>query len=223
MRVKADNYLKYITDERYNKLKDVLSRRTRFFTFVFENFYDPHNISAGLRSIEGFGFQDVYIVKGQNPFKPNKAITRGSHKWLTLKKFDKTVDAIGELHKNGYKVLVAEPDEKYPSLEEMEFNEKTAFLFGQEGYGVSEEAHKYVDGVFYIPIRGFIESFNVSVSVSLTVYFLRLYLEKTLPEDIWLLSDKEREELLDFWLLNNTYIKKVIEKETKDGKSLGNL
>ncbi len=208
-------YSKYIKDRRYNRLLNVLKERTNYFTFVFENFYDSHNVCAGLRSIEGFGFQDVYIVEGKNKFEISKGVTQGSHKWLSINKYKQVKECKNKLKEKGYKFLIAEPNEKYPPLDKMEFKQKTAFLFGQEGYGVSDTARELADGFFYIPIKGFVESFNVSVTVAITAYILRNYLEKNINKKKYLLTEKKKEKVLANWFKKENNIRKILEAENK--------
>ena len=215
--MKINRYLQYITPKRYQRLSHVASRRSRYFTFVFENFFDIHNISAGLRSIEAFGFQDVHIVEGINRLNVNKDITRGAHQWLTLHRHETSRECFHALRKKGYQILVADPDPDQPPLHEMEFSRPAAFVFGQELYGISETARKEADGVFRIPIAGFVESFNVSVTVALTAYTARIYAESSLKDRRWTLSPVQYRELLMSWVLKQPVIQKIIRKEEKHG------
>ncbi|TYB31446.1 MAG: RNA methyltransferase [Candidatus Mcinerneyibacterium aminivorans] len=210
-----EKYSKYITDRRYSKLLNILNKRSDYFTFVFENFYDSHNICAGLRSIEGFGFQDVHVIEGKNKFEISKGITQGAHKWLTINKYDTVNKCKNELQKRGYKFYIAEPNDEYPPLDRMEFKNEAAFLFGQEGYGVSDAARELADGFFYIPINGFVESFNVSVTVAITAYILRNFLESKLKEDKWLLSEDKKDRVLEDWFKKENSIKKILRAKNK--------
>lgn len=215
--MKINRYLQYITPKRYHRLSNVASRRSRYFTFVFENFFDIHNISAGLRSIEAFGFQDVHIVEGINRLNVNKDITRGAHQWLTLHRHETSEECFRTLRKKGYQILVADPDPDQLPLHEMEFRRPAAFVFGQELYGISETARKEADGVFRIPIAGFVESFNVSVTVALTAYTARIYAESSMKDREWRLSPAQYRELLMRWVLKQPVIQKIIRKEERHG------
>ena len=214
--MKINRYLQYITPKRYRRLSHVASLRSRYFTFVFENFFDIHNISAGLRSIEAFGFQDVHIVEGVNQLSVNKDITRGAHQWLTLHRYQTVEECFRALRKEGYRILVADPDPSQPPLHKMEFNQPAAFIFGQELYGISETAKREADGIFRIPIAGFVESFNVSVTVALTAYTARIYAESSLKECQWKLSPAQYQELLMTWVLQQPIVRKIIRKEGED-------
>ncbi len=185
---------------RLERLRSVAAQRSRYFTFVFENFYDPHNVSAALRSIDGCGFQDIYIIMGKNSFRLNKDVTKGVHKWMNVRQVESVCECIQSLKNEGYRVLIAEPHPDELPLNKMEFPQKTAFIFGQEGEGVSEVSRELADGVFYIPMRGFSQSFNVSVSVAITAYSVREYGENKLKPDDWLLPPHERDALLTRWI-----------------------
>lgn len=137
---------------------------------------------------------------GKNSFRLNKDVTRGVHKWMNVHQVESIRECIQQLKRDGYRVLIAEPRPDEVPLNKMQFQQKTAFIFGQEGYGVSETSHELADGVFYISMRGFSQSFNVSVSVALTAYSVREYAEKHLNPEEWLLSEEEREALLTRWI-----------------------
>jgi len=209
-----EKYAKFLTDNRFSNFIKKVKNRTRYHTFIFENFYDSHNICAGLRSIEGFGFQDVHIIENNNEFDISKGVTQGSHKWLSIYKYKDLEKCRKKLKKNGYKIFVADPKPELPSINQMDFSTKSAFLFGQEGYGVSEEAKTIADGFFYIPIRGFVESFNVSVSVAITAYRIRYYLENNFKNK-WKLNSDEKKIILESWLKKEKIVKKILEKEKK--------
>jgi tRNA (guanosine-2'-O-)-methyltransferase len=215
--VKINRYLQYLTSRRYRRFSRVARQRSRYFTFVFENLFDMHNISAGLRSIEAFGFQDVHIVEGKNSFQVNRDITRGAHQWLTIHQHDMVDECFRDLRQKGYRILAADPDPGKPPLHEMKFSQPTAFLFGEELYGISPRAKEMADDIFYLPIAGFVESFNVSVSVALTAYTARLYAQSSLRDDEWRLTEPEYEELLSQWILKQPVIQKIIEKEKRHG------
>src|SRR6056297_1848399 len=134
-----EKYAKFLTDNRFSNFLEKVDERTRYHTFIFENFYDSHNICAGLRTIEGFGFQDVHIIENKNKFDISKGVTQGSHKWLSIYKYKKLKKCKQYLKKKGYRILVADPKPDLPSINSMNFESKSAFLFGQEGYGVSTE------------------------------------------------------------------------------------
>ncbi len=202
-------YFKHITSERLERLREAAANRSRYYTFVFDNFFDPHNISAGIRSIEAFGFQDVHIITGTNPFKINKSISRGCSKWLDVKLYDDVGACFKYLKNEGYTILVADPNENGLTIDDMGSAGRSAFVFGQELYGISDEARALSDGSFRIRMRGYVESFNVSVSVALAAFAARRHCEQNIPEEDWLFSAAERDALVEKWLLKNTVIGKI--------------
>lgn len=213
--MELSGYYKHITEERLEKLRSVASQRTDYYTFVFDNFFDPHNISAGIRSIEALGFQDIHIITGINPFKINKAISKGCSKWVNIYQYKEVKSCFDRLKADGYKILVADPNEKGMTIDDMGSQGKIAFVFGQELYGISEEARSEAHGSFRIRMRGFVESFNVSVSVALSAFAARLHCEKNIPKEEWLLSEEKRDSLVEKWILANTVIGKIV-KEAED-------
>lgn len=159
-----------IVPERLKRMYDVLNERTRYITVLTEAVDDPHNQAAVLRSAEAFGLQDVYVVTGEAPFQPNPFVTRNADKWLTIHQKCDIQTAIDELKASGYQVLASFLGEGTISLYEIDVSRPTALLFGNEHSGVSAEAIHLADGTFMIPMRGFVQSFNISVAAALTLY-----------------------------------------------------
>src|SRR6056297_4049873 len=125
-----EKYAKFLTDNRFSNFIKKVKNRTRYHTFIFENFYDSHNICAGLRSIEGFGFQDVHIIENNNEFDISKGVTQGSHKWLSIYKYKDLEKCRKKLKKNGKKIFFADPKTKLPTINKMDFSKKTNFFIG---------------------------------------------------------------------------------------------
>lgn len=164
-----------ISERRANKMKNVVSQRQKDLVVVLEDMYDPHNAAAVLRSSEGFGVQDVYFIfenqKAFNPRKVGKLSSGASNKWLDFHIFHSTEECISELHEKGYSVYATMLDENAQSLYETEFNdEKIALLFGNEHSGITQKAAELSDHTMYIPMRGFVQSFNLSVTASIFLY-----------------------------------------------------
>lgn len=183
-------------------MKEVLDQRTRFLTVVLEDIYQSHNASAVLRSCECFGIQNVHIIENRNTFEVNPEVVMGASKWLDLHRYQNqdtnTADCLKELKNSGYRLVAATPHKNDCLLEDLPLEEKTALIFGTEMEGLSETALQMADGFVKIPMRGFTESFNISVSVALTLYHLSKRMRQTTPA--WALSADEKEELLLEWM-----------------------
>lgn len=192
----------FVTDERKERLLSVLDNRTRHITVVLEDLYQTQNISAVMRSCECYGIQDAYIVENRNTFEIHKDISMGADKWLTLHHYPHSEhnvkQCIDDLHARGYTVIATLPDEKRTTIMDLPVERKTAFLFGTELTGLSEEAVRYADGAALIPMYGFTESFNISNSAAI---ILSHFSERLRHSEVdWKLTPDEREELYFSWL-----------------------
>lgn len=192
----------FVTDERKERLLSVLDNRTRHVTVVLEDLYQTQNISAVMRSCECYGVQDAYIVENRNTFEIHKDISMGADKWLTLHHYPHSEhnvkQCIDDLHARGYTVIATLPDEKRTTIMDLPVERKTAFLFGTELTGLSEEAVRYADGAALIPMYGFTESFNISNSAAI---ILSHFSERLRHSEVdWKLTPDEREELYFSWL-----------------------
>lgn len=164
-----------ISKKRQDKIRQTVQNRQHGLTVVLEDIFDPHNAAAVLRSCEGFGVQDVYFIfKDQAEFNPRKVgkLSSGSaNKWLDFHIFHSASECLKDLHQQGYSVYATTLDEKAQSLYETTFNdEKIALLFGNEHSGITQEAADLSDYRLYLPMRGFVQSFNLSVTASIFLY-----------------------------------------------------
>lgn len=192
----------FVTDNRKARLMEVLHNRTRHITVVLEDLFQTQNISAVMRSCECYGIQDAYIVENRNEFIVHQDISMGSDKWLTLHRYPNAEhnmkQCIDDLHAKGYKVVATLPDEKKTTIHDLPIEEKTAFLFGTELTGLSEEAIKYADCNALIPMYGFTESFNISNSAAI---ILSSFSERMRHSNVqWSLNEEESDELYFEWL-----------------------
>ena len=198
-----------------NKFEHVLNWRTRHLTIALEDIYQSHNASAVLRSCDCFGVQDIHIIENRNKYDVDPDVALGSSKWLTLHKYNggenNTLDCINDLKKKGFKVIATTPHEKDCNIEELEVNEKVCLFFGTELKGITDIVREKADGFVKIPMYGFTESFNISVSAALCLHTLISKIHKTKID--WHLTEKEKEELTLQWLRNTIAKPELIEKE----------
>lgn len=160
-----------ISDAKREKIASVVGARTRTVCILLENINDQGNVNAVLRSMEAFGFLDVHQVMSAPPRKGSRMRTdAGARQWVNVRKWASTEECVRYLkEEQGYKIACAVPDAPL-SLTQMDFCQKTALAFGSEGYGISDTLSKLSDVTFSIPMAGFVQSFNISVSVALTLY-----------------------------------------------------
>lgn len=201
----TDYMAAFVSDHKIQRMNDVLAMRSRRIVVVLEDIYHAHNASAVLRSCDCFGIQDVFTVENRNRLDISKSISMNSHKWLTINRFkdrsgNNLVSGINELKSGGYRIAAATPDAGM-TIHELPLDSKLALLFGSEKEGLTEEALHISDYSFRIPMYGFTESFNLSVSVALSLFELTGRLRAS---DIdWKLSDGEKERLLLEWLIRS--------------------
>ena len=192
----------FVLPERAERLREVLANRTRHVTVVVEDLYQTQNISAVLRSCECYGIQDVHVIENENEFQVHSAIAMGSDKWLTLHNYKNgehnTRDCISQLKAAGYTVVATLPNNDSLYINELPVEDKTAFLFGTELTGLSEEAIQLCDKTVKIPMYGFTESFNISNSAAIILSAFVERLRKSATD--WHLSEKEYDEIYLEWL-----------------------
>lgn len=193
----------FITDQRLTNFHQVLEQRTRYITVVLEDIYQSQNASAVLRTCDCTGIQDVHIVEERNVYEINRDVTLGADQWLTLHYYNQAggnlMQVIQKLRSECYRIVATSPHKRGSTPENFDLLKgKTAIMFGTELNGLTEQALELADEYIEIPMAGFTESFNISVSAAITLYTLRKRLEaSSLP---WKLSEKERYELLLNWL-----------------------
>jgi tRNA (guanosine-2'-O-)-methyltransferase len=193
----------FLTDNRLEIFNRVLDFRTRYLTVVLEDVYQSQNASATIRSCDCFGIQDLHLIQNKNTFTIDRKVTMGSHKWLTFHHYRNSaansLQAIKNLKKNNYRIIATSPHNRATTPGNFDLGEgKAALFFGTELSGLSDVVLHHADDFLYIPMYGFTQSFNLSVSVALVLQSLTQLLHQS---DLnWKLSDNERDELLLLWL-----------------------
>ncbi len=201
------NYLKeFISYNRFTLFKKIVEERTRYISVLIENIYQSHNASAIVRTCEALGVQDLYVFERKNSFSPNEEIALGSNKWINIYKYNEQDHSIkqlvDQLKQNNYRIIATSLSPKSKSLYDLNMEQgKIIFLFGTEISGLSEEAISLSDEMIKIPIYGFTESFNVSVSVGIILNYVANQLRiRDIP---FHLSKEEKEQILIQWLVQS--------------------
>jgi tRNA (guanosine-2'-O-)-methyltransferase len=195
-----------VSPERYKRFVDVVEERTRYMTILLEDIYQPQNASAVLRSCECMGIQDVHIVENKNAYQINPDVVMGAYKWLSVNRYnqkeDNTASAFQQLKQGGYRIVATSPHKKSVVPETFDLNKgKFVICLGTELTGLSETIMENADEFLYIPMVGFTESLNLSVSAAIMMHALTGRLRK---EKInWQLNTDEKQSLLIQWLLNH--------------------
>lgn len=203
------NYLfSFLTEKRKKRFLDVLNNRMRYITVVLEDISDPHNASACIRSCEANGIQDVYVIERNHTFSLKEGTAMGVGKWIDVIKYkskekDPSIECYEYLQKKGYILYGMSPNTVANkinlSLEEVPIDAPIALVFGSELRGLSEISKEYFKNFINIPMYGFIESYNISVSCAIAVYTLVSKIRKS--NLLWYLSEIEKQEILYRWLL----------------------
>ena len=161
-----------MTPERTYRLETVLNKRQPDLTIVLENVFDPHNISAVMRTCDAVGIQDIYILNNKIPphRKWSDKASSSAAKWLTIHQFTDANECFAELRKHYKKIYTTHLSSDAVSLHELNLTEPVALVFGNEHSGVSDEIIAMADGNFIIPQVGIIKSLNISVACAVSLY-----------------------------------------------------
>ena len=206
----------FVTPERLTLFKKVLKNRTSYFTVVLEDIYQSQNASAVLRTCDCFGIQNVNVIENRNTFDVNKEVALGSSKWLTIRKFtegrNNSLQAVKTLKKEGFRIVATSPHTNDTLLDNFDIEKgKAAFVFGSELPGISETILNEADEYLKIPMFGFTESFNISVSAAIILHHLTHKLHQNETID-WRLSPEEKEEISLQWLRNTVKRSDLLEQ-----------
>ena len=192
----------FVTPSRLERMERVLSLRTRYITVVLEDIYQSHNANAVLRSCECFGIQDVHIIENRYDYEVNPDVAMGSTKWLDLYRYNQgsnnTLECLRSLRSKGYILVATSPHENDFSPATLPLDQPLALVFGTELEGLSPEALGMADAFLRIPMAGFTESFNISVSAAVCLYELSTRLRNS--QFPWSLKEDEHDFLYLQWL-----------------------
>lgn len=207
-------YLAYLeemlTENRKERFLNVLQNRTNHFTVAVEDIFQFHNTSAVMRSCEVFGIQELNIVEQRFGKNIDKEIAMGAQKWVDINKFETIDNCITNLKQKGYQIIATTPHNDSCLLHEFDVTKKSAFFFGTEKEGLSEQVMQQADGFLKIPMVGFTESLNISVSAAIIIQDLTNRLRQS--EVNWQLSDDEILEKRLLWAKNTIKDIKRIEE-----------
>lgn len=187
------DYLEFLenilTDNRKEKFIKVLKDRTKHFTIAVEDVFQMHNASAVMRSCEVFGIQELHVIEERYGKKIDKEIAMGAQKWVDISTYDSVTSCINTLKDKGYQIIATTPHENDCLLEDFDISKPCALFFGTERDGLSDEILRRADGFLKIPMVGFTESLNISVSAAIIIQNLTNRLRNS---DInWQLTEEE--------------------------------
>ena len=226
-----DNYKKelyeylsgFATEQRMQKFENIIQLRSRYLTVVVEDVFQPHNASAVLRSAECFGVQDVHIIENVNKYNPSTDISLGSHQLLTLTRHSKSennsLSCIQALRKKGYRIVATTPHKNDCLISELDLTKgKVALFFGTEIDGLSDTIMNEADEFVKIPMSGFTESFNISVSAAICMYETMKNLKASNVN--WKLSESEMLDIKLDWVKESVRSSDLLESEFKKARGI---
>lgn len=193
----------HVTEKRWNTFERVIQQRTRYLTMVLEDIYQPHNASAVMRSCDCFGIQDIHIIENRNAYEVNPEVALGSTQWLSLNRYsehenENSISCVSVLREKGYALVATSPHVDGYTSADVPLDRPLAILMGTEGKGLSDQLLETADYHLRIPMYGFTESYNLSVSAAMIIHRLS---ERIRDSNIpWQLSPDERSEILLSWL-----------------------
>jgi tRNA (guanosine-2'-O-)-methyltransferase len=209
-----------LTENRKAKFLKVLKNRTKHFTVVVEDVFQMHNASAVMRSCEVFGIQELNVIEQRYGKSIDKEIAMGAQKWVDINKFEAVSNCIESLRNKSYQIIATTPHENDCLLEDFDISKPSALFFGTERDGLSEEIMQKADGFLKIPMVGFTESLNISVSAAIIIQNLTNRLRKS---DIdWHLSEEEilekrfswaKESIKDIKRIEERYYSEIAKKQ----------
>lgn len=196
-----DEFYQIITPNKVEMFDRIAADRTKHLTVVLENIYQEHNASAVVRSCDCFGIQELHVIEKDNQYKIQRDIALGAGRWVDMYNYNQgttvTQDCISKLKQRGYKIIATTPHENAQTIYDLDLKQPAALVFGTERRGISDEVKELADEFVTIPMYGFTESFNISVSVAIILNTLRQRLEQS--EYAWKLSLEEQIELKIKW------------------------
>jgi tRNA (guanosine-2'-O-)-methyltransferase len=199
-------YLKgFMSERRVQRFNEVIAERTDYMRVVLENVYQAHNASAVVRSCDCFGIQNVHFIENKNQMKISDDVAMGSSNWLSIHKHNEkennTKETLKLLKDKGYKIFATTPHKDDYTPDNLPIDQKFALVFGTEIEGISQEVRDMADGFVRIPMYGFTESFNISVSAAICMYALSSRIRKNISN--YLLSEEEKKDIYFEWLKNS--------------------
>ncbi len=194
---------KEITPNKRKKFEEVLESRTRYIVPVLENLYQVHNASAVARTVEGFGLQEMHVIEEDNPYTISRDVTRGANRWIDIVRWNSPGEknlykCLQSLRKRGYRILATSPEKEDFALDQLPLDKPMVFLFGNEEPGLTREAFDYSDGSVKIPMPGFTDSLNISVSAGIILHTATAQVRSS--SVYWKLTPDDKRKVRYTWL-----------------------
>ena len=194
-------FYKIITPNKIGLFEKIAPQRSRHLVIGLENIQQDHNASAIMRTMDCLGFQELHLIEKNNNYQFQRDIALGAARWLDVMQHQQepepVLDSIAHLRQKGYQIVATSPHIKASTPQNIDLTKPIALFFGAEKHGISQELSANADAFLHIPMHGFTESFNLSVSAALVLSALRTRLEASSID--WLLSSDAQTELKISW------------------------
>ena len=221
-KIRLISYLtEFISPRRKERFDEVMAKRINHLQIVVEDLYQAHNASAVLRSCDCFGVQYVHFIENKNAMKVSSEIALGAEGWVSIKKHNGAENnsraCLQKLKDEGFRIVATTPHKNDVTIDQLPVDKKVALVFGTEKEGISQDVMEMADEFVKIPMYGFTESFNISVSAALCMYELTTRIRQTVPNCY--LSETERTDIYLDWLMNSIDKSELIVKEYSEKNS----
>jgi len=187
----------FLTPRRKALFEKVLAQRTNHLTVVAQDVYQLHNTSAVVRSCDVFGIQNIHVIEEKIPRRIDKEIAMGAQKWVNINRYTSTRDCLKNLKSKGYRIVATSPHEGSQLLEDFDISTPAALFFGTERDGLSNEIMEEAETTIKIPMVGFTESLNISVSAAIILQSLTTKLRNS--DVTWEFSKEEKDQIRINW------------------------
>ncbi|MEK9713672.1 MAG: tRNA (guanosine(18)-2'-O)-methyltransferase TrmH [Thalassolituus sp.] len=188
-----------MTPERYERIRRTLDMRQPDLTVITDEVYKPHNLSAIARTCDAVGIPKIHCVWPRDKYRLRTASTAGSSDWIEVQTHPDIVTGIKEMKAQGMKVVAAHLTDRAIDYRDYDFTQPTALLMGTEKEGVSDEASDLADEHLIIPMRGMVQSFNVSVAAAIILNEAHYQRQRAGMYDQQALPDEWYQRLLFEW------------------------
>ena len=159
-----------ILPRRFERIKNVLNCRMKNLTVLVEDVNKPHNLSAILRTCDAAGVFEANFINKTNAVKTYNSTAQGSQKWVKLKNHENTISAVSSLKRKGFKLYGTNLNRESIDYRDFDYSKNICFVLGAEKWGLSDELKSMVDHSIFIPMRGMVQSLNVSVAASILLF-----------------------------------------------------
>ncbi|MDR2734261.1 MAG: RNA methyltransferase [Spirochaetota bacterium] len=203
---------RFISERRLGRMRAALAERTLWVTPVFVDVQKAHNASAVIRSCDAFGVAEAHFIENGTSFGLHPEIAMGAHTWVRVRKWRNADHCFRALRAEGYRIAGTSLRDEAVTLDALPADTPIAFVFGSERDGLDAQTEAACDLLVRIPMRGFVESLNLSVAAALIMY-THLERIRALGDDRWRLSDRARKKILRSWLFSNTRVGVIVHKK----------